>query len=136
MATRMSPRWHTVYSIVSTIVEEMAIGAALTWLLPLFDVTVPVWAVVLILVGFAVFSYVMYRVGHPTISYKEVSAPESIIGCQGIVARRLDPEGLVRVCGELWRATSSDAGLAKGDEVIIRGIEGLKLTVSRKQGNE
>lgn len=132
MIRRKSARWHTIYSIISTIIEEAAIAAVLLWLLPLFNISVPVWGVILILAGFAVFSYVMYLIGHPTISYREVSAPESIVGSLGVVESALKPEGYVKVSGELWRATSVDSALEKGDEIVVTGIDGLKLTVIRK----
>jgi len=64
-----SGRWHTIYSVISTLVEEIAIAALLLWILPSFGVWVPAWAVVAVLAGFAVFSYIMYRVGHPTVLY-------------------------------------------------------------------
>ena len=132
MAQKKSGRWHTIYSIVSTAVEELAIAALLFWILPLFGLTLPVWASIVILVGFAVFSYIMYLVGHPTVLYEDASSPEAIVGCHGIVERPFDPEGLVRVCGELWKATSSDIGLKRGEDIIVTSMNGLKLTVKRK----
>ena len=132
MDRRKSARWHTVYSVISTLIEEAAIAVGLLWLLPLFNITVPVWGIILILVGFAVFSYIMYLIGHPTISYREVSAPESIVGRVGVVERPLEPDGYVKVSGELWRATCLDSPLKEGDEIIVVGIDGLKLTVSKR----
>jgi membrane protein implicated in regulation of membrane protease activity len=129
-----SARWHTIYSILSTIIEEGAIAAGFLWVLPLFGIIVPAWAVTVIMAAFAVFSYVMYRVGHPTISYKEVSAPESIIGNRGVVENPLNPEGYVKVNGELWRAVCPNAPVEKGEEVVVTNIEGLRLTVERKTG--
>lgn len=86
----------------------------------------------MILVGFAVFCYIMYRVGHPTISFKDISSPESIIGGEGIVESGLNPEGYVRVQGELWRAVSGGERLERGEEIIVMGMQGLKLTVKKK----
>jgi membrane protein implicated in regulation of membrane protease activity len=131
--TRRNARWHTIYSIISTVIEEAAIGAGLIWLLPPFGINVPVWGVALILAGNAVFSYLMYRVGHPTISYGVVGAPESIVGSTGVVKSRLNPDGFVKVSGELWRASCADTTIEKGQEVIVTGINGLKLTVMQKQ---
>jgi membrane protein implicated in regulation of membrane protease activity len=133
---RKSARWHTVYSLISSAAEELAIAALLLWILPLFGINLPAWAVALILIGFAAFCYVMYLIGHPTISYREVSGIESMVGCQGTVERNLDPEGFVRVCGELWRATSPESGLKEGDEVIVASVAGLRLTVVRKEDRE
>jgi len=127
-----SPRWHTIYSIISTIVEEAAIVVFVLWVLPLFGIDVPLWGLMTILVGFAIYSYIMYLVGHPTISYKEVGAPESIIGSEGVIESELKPEGYIKVRGELWKASAGGERLGKGEEVVVTGIEGLKLSVKRK----
>jgi membrane protein implicated in regulation of membrane protease activity len=127
-----SGRWHTVYSIVSSVMEEAAIAVLLLWILPVFNINLPLWATITVLVAFAVFSYVSYRLGHPTVLLEGVTSPESIVGSEGIVQQDLAPEGYVQVRGELWKASSTAGGLNKGDEVIVTGIDGLKLTVERK----
>jgi membrane protein implicated in regulation of membrane protease activity len=132
LAKKKSARWHTVYSIISTVIEEAGIAALFLWLMPLFGIVIPLWVVILVLAGFAVFSYFMYRIGHPTILYEPVNSPESIIGSTGIVERALNPEGYVRVCGELWQASGTEGNIERGEEVIVASIEGLKLTVVRK----
>jgi membrane protein implicated in regulation of membrane protease activity len=132
LSPKRSARWHTVYSIISTIVEEGGIAAGFLWLLPMFGFSVPAWGVASIMAGFAAFSYLMYRLGHPTISFKEVNAPDSIVGCTGVVEGDLNPEGLVKVRGELWRATCAGSKAGKGDEVRVISIKGLTLTVEKK----
>jgi len=127
-----SARWHTVYSIISTILEAVAIAVLILWILPIFNIDLPLWATIIILAAFAVFSYITYRLGHPTILLEGVTSPESIVGSEGIVQQDLEPEGYVQVRGELWKASSTGSGLKKGEEVIITGIDGLKLTVTRK----
>lgn len=132
MRRQKSPRWHTIYSIVTTLIEEAAIAAILLWVLPLFGIHIPLWGILLIMIGFGIFSYVSYLIGHPTISYKEVNAPESIVGREGIVESELNPDGYVRVAGELWKANAGGLNIAKGTSVIVTGIKGLKLTVRIK----
>jgi membrane protein implicated in regulation of membrane protease activity len=127
-----SGRWHTVYSIVSSVVEEAAIAVLLLWILPVFNINLPLWAIITVLIAFAVFSYVSYRLGHPTVLLDGVTSPESIVGSEGIVQQDLAPEGYVQIRGELWKASSTAGGLKKGEEVIVTGIDGLKLTVERK----
>ena len=132
LSKRNPARWHTVYSIISTAVEEAAIAALILWILPIFGIVLPAWVLWLALVVFAIYSYIMYRIGHPTISYKKVNAPESIVGSTGVVEKALTPDGFVRVRGELWKARSDDGNLAKDQEVTVSGIDGLKLTVNRR----
>jgi membrane-bound serine protease (ClpP class) len=50
----------------------------------------------------------------------------------GIVRQTLDPEGLVFVNGELWRARSAGGAIHVGDAVQVEGVDGeLVLEVSR-----
>ena len=127
-----SARWHTVYSIVSSIIEEAAIAVLILWILPVFNINFPLWATITVLIAFAVFSYVSYLLGHPTVLLEGVTAPESIVGSEGIVQQDLEPQGYVQVRGELWKASSAAGGLKKGEQVIVTAIDGLKLTVTRK----
>ena len=115
MAKKKSARWHTIYSIISTVIEEAGIAALMLWFLPLFGVVVPLWVIILVLAAFAVFSYFMYRIGHPTVLYETINPPESIIGSTGVVERSLNPAGYVRVCGELWQASGRDGAITPGD---------------------
>jgi membrane-bound serine protease (ClpP class) len=61
-----------------------------------------------------------------------------MIGRRGIVIGRLDPEGYVRVRGELWRAETveNDRPVEEGRSVAVVEVSGLKLYVRTDlQGN-
>ena len=46
--------------------------------------------------------------------------------------RRIDPEGIVRVASEEWRATSADgSSIPAGAPVTVTRLDGLVLTVDR-----
>ena len=55
---------------------------------------------------------------------------ETLVGRQAVVVRALAPRGQVKLDGEVWEAMS-DEGLVPGDEVVVRGIDGLVLEVER-----
>jgi membrane-bound ClpP family serine protease len=56
--------------------------------------------------------------------------PEALPGARAEVVERLDPEGHVRVAGELWTARASDGGsLEAGASVSVVRLEGLTLVV-------
>ncbi|MCM8748656.1 nodulation protein NfeD [Thermomicrobiaceae bacterium CFH 74404] len=55
---------------------------------------------------------------------------EGLIGTVGVVRRALDPEGMVFVEGELWRARSNAGRISEGQLVRVVGVEGLRLTVA------
>lgn len=84
------------------------------------------------MLGLLIYSFYTYRMGRRALSGPLLVAPEAIIGCEGIVATSLDPKGFVKVKGELWRA-SSESTLEVGDEIIVTGIDGIKLKVVAKK---
>ena len=58
--------------------------------------------------------------------------PERIVGRTGIViGGGLVPEGVVRVEGEQWKATSATGSIPAGSTVTVVGIDGFVLTVER-----
>jgi len=132
---RKSGRWHTIYSLISSVIEEIAIATLLLWVLPIFGIKVPPWAVAAILTCFAVFCYIMYRIGHPTVLYGGVTGADSILGSTGTVESTM-PEIFVRVQGELWKASCPGGALKAGDEVTVTAVDvdGLSLTVYKKSG--
>jgi membrane protein implicated in regulation of membrane protease activity len=131
LSKQRSPRWHTIYSIISTLIEEALIIVVVLWLLPLLGINIPGWGLLIIIIGFAIFSYAMYLIGHPTISYRPLKSAESIIGRIGIVESDLNPEGYVKIEGELWKASAGGDHLVKGTNVIVVSIDGLTLKVKR-----
>jgi membrane protein implicated in regulation of membrane protease activity len=60
-------------------------------------------------------------------------AGSTLLGARGIAEERLNPSGYIRVGGELWQAEAIDDApfIEKGEGVLIRGIRGLTLLVSR-----
>ena len=57
---------------------------------------------------------------------------EELIGKKAIVKVALNPEGTVLLKGERWTALSEADPVKAGEEVIVTGVEGLKLKVSKK----
>jgi membrane-bound serine protease (ClpP class) len=61
---------------------------------------------------------------------RSLTGPEGIVGSKGRALSDCDPEGQVRVRGQIWKATCP-AGAAAGDDVVVEGSEGLRLKVRR-----
>jgi membrane-bound serine protease (ClpP class) len=62
---------------------------------------------------------------------KPATGEEGIIGETAAVLKDLDPEGLVKVSGEIWKAVSADGSkIKKGQTVKIISLEGLTLKVN------
>jgi len=55
----------------------------------------------------------------------------SMVGQQGTTTQRLDPNGYVRVRGELWQAEviGQDYPVEKNQPVVVQAVSGLKLIV-------
>jgi len=66
---------------------------------------------------------------------KPKSGAEGLIGEVGLVKETLDPEGLIFVHGESWRARS-DESIEADERVEVTGMEGLLLKVRRKTGGD
>ena len=59
-----------------------------------------------------------------------MTGSEGMIGLNGVVEARCAPVGWVRAAGERWQAESIDGRvLEKGERVVVRNIDGLKLFV-------
>jgi membrane-bound serine protease (ClpP class) len=62
-----------------------------------------------------------------------VTGQEGFKGSTAKARTALDPEGMVVFQGELWKAVLDKGSAASGEEVIVTGLEGLKLSVTKKK---
>jgi membrane-bound serine protease (ClpP class) len=65
---------------------------------------------------------------------KPKTGVEGLIGQKGLVQQSIDPEGVVFVHGEIWRAVSEEK-MEPGDKIQVEGVDGLVLRVKRVAGN-
>lgn len=79
----------------------------------------------------AFFAFVVQRVAAAH-THRPATGSEGLIGATGNVRTPLDPTGQVLIHGELWQAVAEDELLDRGDEVVVVGVEGLRLRVRRK----
>jgi membrane-bound serine protease (ClpP class) len=82
---------------------------------------------------FAVLTIFLMRLVLRSRKWKQVTGREEMIGAEGVVIEPVSnghdgPEGLIRIHGELWRATSAHP-VAEGKPVRVLRIDGLKLYV-------
>jgi membrane-bound serine protease (ClpP class) len=92
---------------------------------------VPLWLlgfVTLLTAGF--FAFVV-GLGVRALKNPYLSGREGVVGHIGEARTDLDPTGKVFVDGSLWTATSIDGKISKGEPVIVKEMQGLKLKVSR-----
>jgi membrane-bound serine protease (ClpP class) len=60
---------------------------------------------------------------------KPITGMEGIIGEEGEALARLEPEGVVRVHGELWKAISVSGSIDQGERVKVKALHNLTLDV-------
>ena len=89
------------------------------------EVALTVAATMALMVGLAVAKIVQVR------RASVVTGQEELIGQVGVVRQALDPEGLVFVHGELWRARTEGGTVEPGEAVRVEALDdGLTLRVA------
>ncbi len=118
-----------IFAIVSTILEEIAIAAAAIWGLPQIGVEFPLWATLLIMIVWLSYSIYTFKKGTKALKIGHVIGMPNMIGTKGRVTSTLNPEGWVKIRGELWSAISLSGEIQSGRDVIVTGQKRLKLEV-------
>lgn len=126
----------TIYNIVTTLLEEAALVAAVIWLLPIFGINIPIWVLAILMIAWGTYSYITYRLTK-NVHSKEVPTPaEAMIGRKGKAITSLDPDGIVRIGGELWKASATDSPISAGEEIMVVEVRGLLLSVNRADASK
>lgn len=77
----------------------------------------------------ALFFFVLIALAIKGQKAKPVSGIEGMVGETGETLARLEPTGMVRVHGELWKAESVSGSIEEGKQVRVKSIKDLKLYV-------
>jgi membrane-bound ClpP family serine protease len=120
-----------ILAIITTTLEEVVIYAVWRWVLPVYDIRLPVSALVGIMVAWGIFSVSLFTLTTLILKKQAPVGLPSMVGSRGRVATKLSPEGMVRINGELWVARSSGDDITVGDEIEVVGEDGLKLLVDK-----
>jgi len=62
---------------------------------------------------------------------KSMTGVEGIVGEEGEALATLEPSGMVRVHGELWKAESVSGIISQGQKIKVTAINNLTLFVKR-----
>lgn len=60
------------------------------------------------------------------------TGPEALVGAIGIATSDLLPEGVVAIGHEPWRAAAVEGPIHRGEPVLVTGVEGVTLRVTRQ----
>ena len=121
-------------AIISTAAEEVLIWSIWRWLLPEFEIKLPVAALIGIMIGWSVFSICFFIFTSRTLKRQVPVGLPSMVGATGKAAGKLAPAGMVKIRGELWGASSTEGDIDTGERIMVIGEDGLKLLV-RKAGD-
>jgi membrane-bound ClpP family serine protease len=124
-----------VLAIVSMVIEQGAIYVIWRWLLPEFGINLSVSVLIGVMAAWAVFGIWLFLFTTHTLRRQVPVGLPSMVGTKGKVSSRLVPEGLVRIKGELWVATSPEGDIDAGENIVVVGEDGLKLLVRRVDDN-
>jgi membrane-bound ClpP family serine protease len=94
------------------------------WFLPL-SLALPIWLSVTAATGLIMWP-VVQALGRP-----QVAGREAMVGIRGVALSDLNPGGLVRCLGEVWRA-SAEEPIAQGEQVWVLSVHHLRVRVGRQ----
>ncbi len=116
---------YTLYQIPDTALAFLVLWILVEW------ADVAPWiagslAILWILKDILMFPVLWHSFGGTDASY-----PLSLVGAEGIVTERCDPNGYVQVRGETWKAESDERGtvIDAGVFIVVTGSRGLTLDV-------
>lgn len=92
------------------------------------------WGIIIAVVATtAAFFIFAVGMGLRALRRKPVSGTQGLVGEVGVAKTNIDEKGgTVFVHGELWEARA-DEKIKKGEDVVVLGVDGLKLKVKRKE---
>jgi membrane-bound serine protease (ClpP class) len=90
------------------------------------------WLIIIIVVFVAAFLFIAIVWGIRAHRNKIAAGREDLVGKTALVEVALEPKGIVLVDGERWTAIIESGSVEPEEEVIVSKVEGLKLTVTRK----
>ncbi len=98
-----------------------------------FDVLQVSWEVILLFVILTVlfFSFAI-GLGIRAQRRKPTTGAEGLINEIGEAITDLDPNGRIKVHGEIWNAESIEGKISNGSKIIVSGVSNLKLQIKKK----
>ena len=112
--------------------EAAAVGLVLL-VLWAFDISIPIWTAVVLVLALGGIAFVFHRSVIPSFHRKRVTGAEAMVGMSGQVIEPLNPVGVVRINGEYWKAESENGEVPARKTVEVSSVKGLVLRVRRRE---
>lgn len=122
-----------IVAIITTLLDDVIILALLIWGLPRLGIKLPIPVFVVIGIILIILSILIYISGSKALRKKVPKGMTDMTGLTGTVISNLDPEGMIRIKGERWKAKTYGETIYCGEEVIVTGQSGLTLFVHKEK---
>ncbi len=119
--------------VLVLLLDEVAVVALVLLALWYFKIKLPVSVIIVLVLLLGALVFLTHRVIVPSFHRKQVTGREAMVGLEGTVTESLGPDGIVRVAGEYWQATSVDGNILAGEEIEVVASVKLTLTVKPKE---
>ncbi len=96
------------------------------------EVSVSPWVVVGLGAGMTAFFLFILGAAVRGHNFPVLTGTQTLVGATGVAATDLAPSGTVQVQSELWTAESAGGPIQKGEPILVKAIEGLRLKVIKK----
>ena len=115
--------------LIVSLIDEAIIILIIFFLLSLFDIEMPLWLIITLVLVLSALTLVVYR----ALSKKPLLGFESMIGKSGLTVGPIARKGTIRIGNELWQSETDHEYIEAGVEVIVIGQTGLKLNIRKKK---
>jgi membrane-bound ClpP family serine protease len=126
----MGRKTYIAFSVSTGVLKALAIIAIYVWLMPMWGISLPSWVLIPVYIVLVIYEIATFRIGRKTLQRKAATPSEAIVGLCGKATTLLDPEGYVKVNGELWHALSNEARIDEGEDVVVVETDRLTLYVA------
>ncbi len=125
-----------IVAIISTLAVEAAFYTVWRWVLPEWEIEIPLAALIAVMTAWAIFAVGDFWFVTRTIKRQALVGLPTMVGSRGRVANPLAPEGQIIIKGELWGAESIEGNIDTGEWVMVVEQDGLKLMVRKAGGRD
>ncbi len=119
--------------VMICLLDEVAVVVLVLLALWYFEIKLPVSVIIALVLLLGALAFLTHRVIIPSFHRKQVTGREAMVGLEGTVTESLRPDGVVRVAGEYWQATSVGGNILAGEEIEVVASVKLTLTVKPKE---
>ncbi len=117
-----------IVAIITNLLDEAVIVAAIIFGLPRLGIDIPLWGIILICTAFLAYAVIFYKIGSDVLKKKPLLF-FGYGGRRGADGRTVESDGFIRAASELWEARAEQGTIPPGTQIIVVSQNGLKLVV-------